>query len=332
MERFEQGHPQCRERRIAPVSGPSWRDAYDVDDASGPIAEQHDAIGEIHRFVEVVGHEHERRFVALPRREQMILQAHARECVEAAERLVEQEHLRLRDECARESDTLRHATGELLRQRVLERRQVHRLERVALPQAEGHVLRDAQPWEEARLLEHEADGGVRAADDLVADANLAAIVRVETGDETEKRGLPAARGADHRDDLGRRHLDVDAAQHRKIAVALAQLADPERPAHFGLPSPIVSRHEMARRSTARIAESVSLPRIASATIATNIRSTRVDCWLSVSRKPRPCDAPKNSATTTKSQACVAPSRRPVSRLGRLAGSTTRRAICASLRL
>ena len=61
-------------------------------------------------------------------------------------------------------------------------------------------------------------------------------------------------------------------------------------------------------------------------MATTIRSTRDRFWLSVSRKPRPRVAAMSSATTTNSHACDSPRRRPVSKLGMLAGSMIRRAM------
>ena len=57
---------------------------------------------------------------------------------------------------------------------------------------------DIEPGEEARLLEHDADGGMRPADRLIPDADRAVARLIEAGDEAEHGGLAAAGAADHR--------------------------------------------------------------------------------------------------------------------------------------
>ena len=66
--------------------------------------------------------------VPLPDLEQQLLHQHAGLRVEAAERLVHQQHLRLHDEHARDPDALAHAAGELRRIAGLEAAQPHLLE------------------------------------------------------------------------------------------------------------------------------------------------------------------------------------------------------------
>ena len=51
-----------------------------------------------------------------------------RQDIERTERLVHTEHLGLRDQCARESDTLPHATRQLLRIGILVTRQANEFE------------------------------------------------------------------------------------------------------------------------------------------------------------------------------------------------------------
>ena len=146
--------------------------------------------------------EEQRRPVARPRREQVVLQSHPRERVERVEGLVKQQHLRLGHERARERDPLRHSARELLRQRAGEGGELDGLERVAdervrvrpvaLAETEGDVVGDVQPGKEPRLLEDQPDRGMRAAHELVPNADLAAVMRVETGCEAEERRLAAA--------------------------------------------------------------------------------------------------------------------------------------------
>src|SRR5581483_9148199 len=89
--------------------------------------------------------------------------------VERAERLVEEEHLRLRGERAGQRDPLSLSAGELRRQRALEPveldepQELHHAishltsRHVPDPEAERDVLEDAQVTEERVVLEDEAD-------------------------------------------------------------------------------------------------------------------------------------------------------------------------------
>ena len=68
-------------------------------------------------------------------------------------------------------------------------------------EAEADIVGDGEPGQEARLLEHDADGGMRLGDGLAVEADRAGARPVEAGDEAQQRGLAAARAADERDDL-----------------------------------------------------------------------------------------------------------------------------------
>src|SRR6266508_6259580 len=101
VQRFEERDAQPQQGRIAPVARAARSDAEDVLHPARPLAEQDDVVREVDGLVEVVRHEHQCRTVPRPGREEMVLQAHARERVERAEGLVEEEYLRLRHERAR---------------------------------------------------------------------------------------------------------------------------------------------------------------------------------------------------------------------------------------
>ena len=115
--------------------------------------------------------------------------------IERAEGFVHQEDVRVLCEGARQSDTLTHAPGELVRALVREAPEVDELEELAGPSLAGtaadaaepqrklDVPGSSQPWEEGRLLEHEC----RAAGHL----DLAARRVVEAGDQVEQRRLAA---------------------------------------------------------------------------------------------------------------------------------------------
>jgi len=76
VQRFEERHPQAEQIGVPSVTRTPRRDAEDIHDARGTIAEQDDTISEVYGLVEVMGHQHQGRPVARPRRQQVILARH----------------------------------------------------------------------------------------------------------------------------------------------------------------------------------------------------------------------------------------------------------------
>ena len=153
-----------------------------------------------------------------PEVEQHLLQLEARQRVEHAERLVEQQHLRRQREGAREADALPHAGRQLGRplvQRVAEadqrRGSARRSPRarvaarcgVDLVDAEQHVLERGQPRQQARRLEHDAAIGARARRSPCRPTMIAAArsASMQAGDHRQHRRLAAAGVADEADEL-----------------------------------------------------------------------------------------------------------------------------------
>ena len=87
-------------------------------------------VGDLHRFFLVVGDEHRRdvHLVVQSPQPRAQLLAHLR--VERAERLVEQQHLRLHRERPRQRHALALSAGQLRRQTVGELLDVHELEQL----------------------------------------------------------------------------------------------------------------------------------------------------------------------------------------------------------
>ena len=79
----------------------------------GTVRHHRDAIGEEQRLVDVVRDHQRRRALGAPELEQHFLQLDARQRVEHAERLVEQQHARRQRERARDADALLHALRQL---------------------------------------------------------------------------------------------------------------------------------------------------------------------------------------------------------------------------
>ena len=111
-------------------------------------------------------------------RHHRVLQVRAGQRVERAERLVEQQHLRLHRERAGKADALLHAAGDFRRPLVLGVRHLHEIEVVhdpvvalvratwspqnTLSTASLHVGVDGEPRQQRVVLEHH--GAVRAPD------------------------------------------------------------------------------------------------------------------------------------------------------------------------
>src|SRR5262245_51351951 len=138
------------------------------EDASGPRGHYHDPLREIDRLEHRMGDEHDGLAERLPERQQVIVEAKARDLVERRKRLVHKQELRLGDESARDRGAHLHATGELARialresgktdarERRIDARWRVRLEPGKL-QRQAHVRSHRRPGHQRRLLEYEAD-------------------------------------------------------------------------------------------------------------------------------------------------------------------------------
>ena len=83
--------------------------------ARGAGSQRDDPVGEQQRFIDVVRHHHHGLALAAPQRFDLVLQPRARERVQRAQRLIEQQDLGIRRQRARNRDALAHAAGELRR-------------------------------------------------------------------------------------------------------------------------------------------------------------------------------------------------------------------------
>jgi hypothetical protein len=204
---------------------PSGRSTADVLDAGGPRREHHDAVGEKHRLVDLMGDEQRGSLGAREDLQQFHLHEFARLRVERRERLVEQQELRLHRERARDIDALAHAAGELVRIVLGKAAQPDELDQRARPlpalglgeptlqvEAVGHVLDDRAPRKQAVVLEHH--GAVRAGpfDRTAVEQDCAGRDRKETVDRVEEGRLAAARRPHDGDELALEHRKIDVAQ------------------------------------------------------------------------------------------------------------------------
>jgi hypothetical protein len=91
---------------------------------------------------------------------------------------------------------------------------VHRLHR------QRDVLLDVEPWEQRVGLEYQAAFLVRPVDRLTAQEDLPGIGLHQPRDCADQRGLAGSGEAEDGDELALLNVQVDAAEHVGIAIAL----------------------------------------------------------------------------------------------------------------
>ena len=214
----------------------SWGTGHLLDEA---VAHDRDPVGDGERLDLVVGDDHGRLVQAV---EQLLdLPAHllSHRDVEAAERLVEEEALRVADDGAADGDplllALRKPAGNPA-ERVAEVEQAGDLVHPALDlvigdalgmERKGQVLGHREARIECVELEHHGDVAVarrEVVDPRAGDEDVARRRVLEPCDHAERRGLAAARRAQQAHHLAGFHVEVDVVDRRERAEVLAQVA------------------------------------------------------------------------------------------------------------
>ena len=142
--------------------------------------------------------------------------------VEVGERLVEQQHMRLDHDGARDRDALQLAAGELMRPALGVAVELHQLQRArdpladlvrahfARPQAVGDVAADGEVGKHRVVLEHHAGVALvrrQRVDALLAEQDAACVELAKSRDHAQQRGLAAARRPEQREELAVAHRD-----------------------------------------------------------------------------------------------------------------------------
>ena len=169
--------------------------------------------------------------------------------VERAERLVEEQHLGVVDQGARERDALALATRQLDRLALAEARQLHDLQdflhsqpplpaRHALhPQPVGDILGDSHVREERVVLEDRVDvSRVRRQARHVAPRKFdpPLVGTLEARDQAQRCRLAGAGGPEQGEKLAGGDLEVDAVDGDHVAVRFADADEPNvRHVHGG---------------------------------------------------------------------------------------------------
>ncbi len=175
-----------------------------------------DPVGHRERLFLVVRHVDERRPELALDALQLRLHLSSQLDVEGTEGLVEEEGGRVVHEGARECHPLLLATRELPRPATLEPFELddpeHRLDPLPMLasrdvlhlQPERHVVVDRHVRKQGVLLEHHVDAAPvrrRVGDVLAVQQDAARVRRLEPGDHPQRRGLPASRRAEQREEL-----------------------------------------------------------------------------------------------------------------------------------
>src|SRR5262249_26521065 len=141
---------------------------------------------------------------------------------------------------------------------------------------ERDIVGDRQPWQQARLLENDADLLMRRDDGLSIEHNASPGRPIEPADRAQQCRLAAAGAAHHGDDLAR--LDGKAHAIERVHAVRIGLAEIFQRQHQ--PSPWREKRSSQRRNGAlapTISQSVSLPITAKATMAATIWAGLPSC-------------------------------------------------------
>ena len=205
-----------------------------------PVQDQGDAVREHDRLLLVVGDEDRRDAHLLLQPANQVAHLEAQMGVEVRQGLVEQQHLGLDDERARQRDPLLLPPRELLRAARPEVRQPDQLEHLsdapgdlglgdlAHLEAEADVVGDAHVGEQQVVLEHHHDAAVLrllAQHRASVECHVARRRREQPRDHLHRRGLAAPRRPEQRGQLAALDLERQVV-HRRLVRPRVDLGQP----------------------------------------------------------------------------------------------------------
>src|SRR4051794_12180190 len=205
-----------------------------LDDAAGPVRHDQYPVGQEHRLRDAVSHQHDGFLHLLPDAEQLDVELVARQGIECAEGLVQQQHLRPEREYLAQPCALPHAAGQLVRITLAKRFELQddkqtvdagvelALRHAAHFARQAKVLLDREPGQHVVRLEDHAD--IIRDIELPPAQNLdlaAGIARHEARNDAQERALAAATGPQYRDEFAPANVEVHRTQ-RTHAFACAE--------------------------------------------------------------------------------------------------------------
>ncbi|CPK71638.1 Uncharacterised protein [Bordetella pertussis] len=197
------------------------------------------AVGGGHGLFLVVGDEDGGDAQPPLQRQQVLAHLHPQLLVQVGQGLVQQQHLRLDDDGARQRHALLLATGQLVGTAPPEVGQTHEFERggdlvadlgarqAPLDQAEGNVVPHRHVRPQRIVLEHHADiavPGRRGADVAAVDQQLPMALPVEAGDQAQQGGFARSRRAEQGEEFAGLDMDADVLEDFVPAIGKPDVA------------------------------------------------------------------------------------------------------------
>ena len=224
---------------LQPLPRPGERHPQDLADTSlRSVGHHHHAVGQQQGLIDVVGHHHGGDASFLADAHQLLLQIAARQRIEGAEGLIEQQQPRADRQGAGDRHPLLHAARELRGKflgggRQPHHRQVALHDLVPLGRAElahhpvhrqRHVLAHGLPGQQRIVLKHHHPVGPRLGHLPPIDQDAAMAGLRQARQQVQQGALAAAGMADQRDEFALADLQVDVLEGH-IAAAIVQRKD-----------------------------------------------------------------------------------------------------------
>ena len=239
------------------------------------LVHDHDQARQSHGLFLVVGDMDEAAAGAALQGQELVLHLAAEIEVEGAQRLVQQEDLRLHDEGAGQSHTLALAARELMHAARPEAGEPDHIEGPLDPlmalfrrhapelQPEADIPRHRHMGKQSVILEHRRRRAHRRAQPrhvAPCDPDAARGGKGEAADHREQRGLAAARGAQEHDIILASHGERDIVQRHHLAIELADSFDRQmrRSAHRRFLNSSSSTTIMSRMEQRKMKEPAAL--------------------------------------------------------------------------
>ncbi len=196
------------------------------------------AVGRGHGFFLVVRDEDGRQPQAALHGQQLLAHLHAQRLVQVGQGLVQQQHLRLDHQRARQRHPLLLPARELVGHALAVAGQVHQRQGFVHPaaylgrrhaplhQAEGHVVAHAQVRPQCVVLEHHAHlalPGLQRADVAPVDQQLPVLVPRKAGNRPQQGALARTRRPQQGKKLAWRDVQAHALEHCRGAVGEMQV-------------------------------------------------------------------------------------------------------------
>jgi hypothetical protein len=164
----------------------------------------------------------------------LFLQQPARLLIQCAKRFIHQQNLRIDGQRPGKTNALLHSAGKLFGQTFLEAFQAHQLNefpgfglafifrRATNIEPKGHIGQDISPRHQSEVLKHHRALRPRSGDRSAIDRNLSLIIRDQTRNDTQQRGLAAAAWTDDGDKFVVTHFEVNVTQREHAAAAIVE--------------------------------------------------------------------------------------------------------------